>query len=274
MPSGGSAARARERQASAGAVARGRVSSLSAFLPAHDEEDNIVGMVEALARVLPAVAERWEIIVVDDGSRDRTGELADRLARRDPDRVRVVHHGVNGGYGAALRSGFAAARCDYVFFTDADRQFDVASLPALLVPLGDGDAEIVVGYRQRRADRLTRRLLSAGWNRLVRWQLGLELRDVNCAFKVFRRSAVAGIDIESDGAMGSAELMARIARRGHRVAEVPVPHLPRPAGRPSGGRLDVIVRAFVDLVLLRRRLRATPTVSGAAVAAPRPAAIR
>ena len=211
-----------------------RLSGLSAFLPAHNEAANIRAAAESLLRVLPRVARRWELIIVNDGSSDRTGALAEVLARSHRGRVRVVHHPRNEGYGAALRSGLAAARFEYVFFTDADCQFDAAELPLLLQPLEH--AEAVVGWRRARADCLYRRLISAGWNRLVCGLLRLDLRDVNCAFKVFRRSAVAEIEIAADGATASAELMAQLVRRGNRVVQMPVAHFPRPAGVPSGGR--------------------------------------
>jgi glycosyltransferase involved in cell wall biosynthesis len=232
-----------------------RLSSLSAFFPAHDEEANVVPLTEAFLRVLPAVAERWELIIVDDGSRDRTPALADELARTRPG-VRVVHHDVNRGYGAAVRSGIAACRCDFVFFTDGDRQFDPAEIRALIPQLARAD--VVVGYRHARADPLSRRLNAAGWNLLMRTLLRIPVRDVNCAFKLFRREALAGIHAQADGAMLSAELMARIARRGHRIAEVPVAHLPRRAGTPTGAKPGVILHAFAELFRLYRDLKAPP----------------
>lgn len=230
------------------------LSGLSAFLPAYDEEENIVPMAEAVLRVLPRVAERYELIIVDDGSRDRTGVLADMLARRRPGVVRVVHHPRNRGYGAALRSGFEEARFEYVFFTDADRQFNPANLLELLDPLGTAD--VVVGYRERRADPLPRRLNAAAWNWLVRRLFRVPVRDVNCAFKIFRRTTLRGFSIESDGAVASAELLARLRQGGHRIVEVPVAHFQRRAGRATGGQPRVIVNAFVELFHLSRRLRA------------------
>src|SRR5881409_277729 len=155
-----------------------RLPSLSAFFPAHNEEENLVPMAAALLSVLPAVADEWELVVVDDGSEDATGRLADELAARHP-RVRVVHHRTNRGYGAAVRSGLAAARYDYVFFTDGDHQFDVRQIVRLIPALDRADA--VVGYRAHRSDPALRRLNAAGWNLLVRRLLGLSVRDVNCA---------------------------------------------------------------------------------------------
>ena len=233
-----------------------RLPSLSACFPVHDEEANVDPMTTALLRVLPAVAERWELIIVDDGSRDGTGAIVDRLAREHPG-VRVVRHERNRGYGAAVRSGLAACRYDYVFLTDGDRQFDPADLPALLPPLAHAD--VVAGYRRSRADPPLRRWNTAGWNLLVRILLGVPVRDVNCAFKLLRRDAVAGLELRADGALLPAELLARIAQRGGRIVEVPVTHHPRVAGTPSGARPGVVVRAFGELIRLGRELRAHTT---------------
>src|SRR5215470_13634114 len=231
-----------------------RLPSLSAFFPARDEEANVLPVAAGLLRVLPAVAVRWELVIVDDGSRDATGRLADALARAHA-AVRVVHHATSRGYGGAIRAGLAAARYEYVFFTDGDGQYDPAQIPALIAELGRAD--VVVGYRHARADPLARRLNAAGWNLLVRVLFGLPVRDVNCAFKLFRRSALAGIVPEADGAMVSAELLARLVRAGHRIVEVPVDHYPRRHGVPSGASPRVVARAFVELFRFYRRLRAS-----------------
>jgi glycosyltransferase involved in cell wall biosynthesis len=214
-----------------------RLPSLSAFFPVFDEEANVGPMVDALLAVLPEVAARHELIVVDDGSRDRTGVLADALARRHP-AVRVVHHDRNRGYGAAIRAGLAAARHEYVFLTDGDQQFDPAEIARLLPHLPA--AEAVVGWRRRRADPLRRRVAGRAWNLLVRALLGLDVHDVNCAFKLVRRRALAGVTLAADGAAVSAELLAALRARGARIVEVPVSH--RPVGRrvraEAAGRLE------------------------------------
>lgn len=229
-----------------------RLPSLTAFIPVRNEEDDVVPAAEALLRTLPTVAERSELVIVDDGSTDRTGELADAFARRHPT-VRVIHHPVGRGYGAALRTGLAAARAEYVFFTDGDRQFDPADLAALVRHARNADA--VVGYRRVRQDPVRRRVSGSAWNALVRVVLGLRVRDVNCAFKLLRRSTVADFAPASDGAAISAELMLHLHRTGRRVVEVPVAHRPRHAGRPSGGRPRVVARAFVELAALFFRFR-------------------
>jgi glycosyltransferase involved in cell wall biosynthesis len=233
------------------APADGRLPGLSAFFPVFDEESNVVPMAEALLAALPQVARRWELVIVDDGSRDATGALADAFAARHPG-VRVVHHERNRGYGAAIRSGLATARLEYVFLTDGDRQFDPAEV-ARLVPALER-ADVVVGFRARRSDPLFRRLYAVGWNALVRRLLGLPVRDVNCAFKLMRRDALAGLRLEAEGAAVSAELLARLGRSGRRIVELPVAHFPRRAGRATGGRARVVARAFAELLLLYRRL--------------------
>jgi glycosyltransferase involved in cell wall biosynthesis len=229
-----------------------KLPSLSAFFPAHDEEANVVPLAEALLEVLPQVADTWELIVVDDGSTDATGALADELARARPG-VRVVHHPINRGYGAALRSGFAAARHEYVFFTDGDRQFDPGQIGRLIAELGRAD--VVVGYRANRADHAIRRLNGFAWNVLVRALFRIPVRDIDCAFKLIPRRALAGYELQAEGAMISTELLAQLIARGHRVVETPIDHYPRVSGVSSGGDPRVILRAFAELRRLHRRLR-------------------
>lgn len=205
---------------------------------------------EALLAVLPEVAEQWELIIVDDGSRDGTGALVEALARRP--HVRAVRHPVRRGYGAAIRSGLSAARHEHVFFTDGDLQFDPAQIRRLIPELDAAD--VVAGYRHRRADHAGRRLYAWLWNRMLRALLRVPVRDANCAFKLLRRRVVADLRLQAEGAVLSAELLARVVQRGYRVVEVPVDHFPRVQGKSSGGNAGVILRAFVELVRLRREL--------------------
>ena len=164
-----------------------RVSQLSFFFPAHNEADNIEALVAEALEVLPTLAERFEIIAVDDGSRDATPQIADRLAASDA-RIRVVHHEINKGYGAAVRSGLGAARYDLVAFTDGDRQFKVADLGRLLVRLAQPDQpDVVVGYRVKRADPFIRTAYARAYRLALNIFYRLGVRDVDCAFKLFRR---------------------------------------------------------------------------------------
>ena len=231
-----------------------RLSSLSASFPAHNEEDNVGPMIEDLVTALPDFAERFEVIVVDDGSRDRTFERDSAIAARDQ-RVRVIRHEVNRGYGAAVWTGLASGTMDYAFFTDGDRQFDVRQVGDLIARI-DG-ADVVVGWRLDRKDNAIRIANAHAWNGLIRNLLNVPVRDVDCAFKLFRREVLAGLEIEAGGAMFSSELLARLAARGVRIVEVPVRHLPREHGKSSGGNPRVIARAFYELFKLYRKLQRT-----------------
>ncbi|HKV39065.1 MAG TPA: glycosyltransferase family 2 protein, partial [Blastocatellia bacterium] len=172
----------------------------------------------------------WEVIIVDDGSEDSTGEISDRLAAADP-RVRVIHHNPNRGYAAALRAGFTSARYSLIFFTDSDNQFDVREISRLL-PLVQ-DADIVCGFRIYRFDPLTRLVLSWGFNLLVRIVFRLRVRDIDCAFKLFRREVFDKVTIESQKFFVNAEVLAKAKRYGFSMVEVGVRHYPRPAGRST-----------------------------------------
>jgi glycosyltransferase involved in cell wall biosynthesis len=240
----------------AGSAGR-RLAALSYFFPAHNEAANLRGLVEEALATLPGLAETFEIIVVDDGSRDDTAAIADELAAAHP-AVRAVHHPTNLGYGAALRSGFAAARYDHLAFTDGDRQFKVADLGRLIDRLAAGGADAVVGYRIRRADPLVRTVYAKLYRLANRIFFGLKVRDVDCACKLFTRASLEGVRVESGGAFFSAELLVKLRARGRLLVEVGVPHYPRTAGSPTGARPQVVLRAVRDFWALRLRLWATP----------------
>ena len=235
------------------------MTALSYFFPAHDEVENIEALVEEALRELADLADSFEVICVDDGSRDGTAALADRLATEHPDVVRVVHHPVNQGYGAAVRSGLAAARYPLICFTDGDRQFRVADLAALLDRLSGQasagtTADVVAGYRLRRADPPIRLVYARIYRACLRLFFGLAVRDPDCACKLFRREALEGVRLESRGAFLSAELLIKIAGQGGVIAEQGVPHHPRTAGRASGADPGVVARAVRDFWALRLRL--------------------
>jgi glycosyltransferase involved in cell wall biosynthesis len=231
------------------------VPRLSFFFPAHNEEANIEALVAEALETLPSLAETFEIIAVDDGSKDRTGELADRLAAEHPDVVRVVHHNPNRGYGGALRSGFEAARYELLAFTDGDRQFRIADLGRLTARMAEADhPDVVVGYRIKRADPFVRIAYARTYKLANRIFFGLQVTDVDCACKLFRREALDGVRVESGGAFFSAELLNKIRQAGRSIAEVGVPHYPRTAGSPTGAKPSVIWRAVKDFWMLRLRL--------------------
>ncbi|TMF74564.1 MAG: glycosyltransferase family 2 protein [Chloroflexi bacterium] len=235
-----------------------RLDGLSFFFPALNEEENVAPIVEEALTVLPRFADDLEITVVDDGSTDRTGAIADELALKDS-RVRVIHHGSRRGYGGAVRSGLVAATKPWVFFTDGDRQFALEDL-GRLVEAADG-ADAVVGYRIKRADPARRLFVAWVYNRLIRLLFGGGWRDVDCAFKLFRRDVFARVPLErvrSNGAFFSPELLITLRRAGLRVRQVGVRHFPRTAHEPKGASPRVIVRAIRDLLRLRARLWLRP----------------
>jgi hypothetical protein len=226
--------------------------SLSLVLPAFNEEANIDAVVQDSLATLPAFVDRYEIIVVDDGSRDRTGEIVAGLAATD-DRVRLVRHARNRGYGAALISGFDASTGDFVMFMDADRQFSIRDL-RLLVPFA-GEYDIVAGFRMERSDPLHRRVLAEMFNVSVRLLFGVHLRDIDCAFKLFRGELLRGLPLTAPGALINTEIQAKARRQGARLQQVGVHHYPRIAGEATGGSPRVIVRAVGETLALWWRMR-------------------
>ncbi len=232
-----------------------RLPELSFFFPAHDEEANLEPLVIEAIAALPSLADRVEIIAVDDGSKDGTAAIADRLAAEHPGIVRAVHHPANLGYGAALRSGFRASRYAHVAFTDGDRQFRVADLGRLVERMAAPDRpDVVVGFRIRRADPFIRTAYARAYKLANRVWFGLRVRDVDCACKLFRREALVGVRVESGGAFFSAELLIKLRAGGRSIAEVGVPHYPRTAGSQTGARVSVVWRAVKDFWSLRLRL--------------------
>lgn len=225
--------------------------TLSIFFPAYNEEENIRQTIVRTIRVVedsPYVAD-YEILIIDDGSSDNTRKIAEDIASRYPS-VRVITHSQNYGYGAALKTGIAAARMEYVFFTDADLQFDIIELQNLLVHLAR--YPVVIGYRAPRRDSLVRLLNAWGWNMLNRLLFGLRVRDIDCAFKIFKRIEIQSLDLQSKGAMISAETLIRLTRKRVPFKEVPVSHVPRKAGLSTGAKFSVIFRAFNEMVELYR----------------------
>jgi len=243
------------RTADAARMHDARLTSLTVVLPCHDEEDNVDQAVREASAAARDAAHDFEIVVVDDGSSDGTRRLAAACAAEDG-HVRLLLHAENRGYGAALRTGIAAARCDWILLTDADLQFDLGELREFVAPAADLD--LLVGYRLARMDPLPRRLNAYAWNRLVDRVFHLDVRDVDCAFKLIRRDLAQRLHLTADGAMISTELVARAALAGARMGEFGVHHRPRLAGRQSGADPAVVISAFRELRRIRAELDATP----------------
>jgi glycosyltransferase involved in cell wall biosynthesis len=229
-----------------------RVRELSVFLPCYEEEGNVARTVERAVTVLrERDLDRFEVIVVNDGSRDGTGAIADAMAS-EYDEVRVAHHVQNQGYGAALRTGFSESKFAWVFFTDGDGQFDLAEIDAFLTAADD--AQVVIGYRLQRADHFGRRMNTWLWSLAVRTLFRLRVRDIDCAFKLLSRHTLDEVGpLTASGAVISTELLIGVRRARIPIREIGVHHYPRQAGAPTGASINVILRALRELVQLRMK---------------------
>jgi glycosyltransferase involved in cell wall biosynthesis len=225
---------------------------ISAVMPAYNEQANLEESVGRMAKALATNTRGFEIIVVDDGSQDGTVALLDRLKGAHPN-LRVIRHPINRGYGAALRSGFDAARYPWIFLMDADNQFDPAEVELLLARAAEAD--IVAGYRKHRRDPLLRRLNAWAFFTLVRLLFGRLVRDVNCAFRLTRRDLLSRMELHSEGALINTEMLVLARQLQARVVEVPVHHYPRTAGKQTGANLAVVIRAFRELLAFRAEMR-------------------
>ena len=223
--------------------------SISAFFPCYNEVEAIENLVDKSILILDDISNDFEIILVDDGSTDGTCELIDELAAKYPS-VKAVHHTQNKGYGAALQSGFMAAKKQLVFYTDGDSQFDIAELPEIM-PLID-KYDIVSCYRLNRKDGRLRKLNAWAWGKLVCFLFKMKIRDIDCAFKLYRRDIFNHITMQSTGALIDAEILARALRAGYTIKQTGVNHYPRMAGSSTGANPAVILRAFRELLKLRK----------------------
>ena len=227
--------------------------SLSVVLPTFNEEENIVQTVENALIALKQYIPEYEIIIVNDGSRDETGNLTAKLAEAH-DTVRVIKHPVNRGYGGALRSGFEASTKEFVFFTDSDGQFRFDEIQKFIPLLGEYD--MLLGFREDRQDPWFRKLNSRIGNLLARLMLEIHVRDINCAFKFFRRSLLQDLPLRSQGAFINTEILAYARRSEWSLFQLPVKHYPRLRGNPTGAHPAVILKTFKEYFELKERLLA------------------
>jgi len=227
-----------------------KVPELSIFFPFWNEQDNIEKVVKDAIAVAKNIADKWEIIMVDDGSVDNTLRIAEKLAKEDK-RLKVVAHQPNRGYGAALTAGFTHAQYELVVFSDGDGQFDFSEVTRLLEKIDEAD--IVIGFRKKRRDRkLFKRLLLM--NLLKVWDLMLfhfYFRDIDCGFKMFKKEALEKImPLRSEGAMITTEILAKAKRKKLIIKEVGVTHYPRELGYQTGANFPVIIRAVLESFIL------------------------
>jgi putative flippase GtrA len=218
--------------------------SISIVLPAYNEEAVIATTVSRVFQTLSRIVADFEILIVNDGSKDRTGVIVAAIAAREP-RVHLISHQVNQGAGAALVSGFMRATKAYTFYMDSDGQFDILDLARMLPYLNEYDG--VFGYRLNRQDPWIRKLNARCWNQVVRFTFNLRIRDIDCAFKIFRTDYFSQVMLEAHGALLLTEVVYKFARAGYSYTEVPVRHLPREGGNPTGAKPSVILHAFKEL---------------------------
>ena len=218
---------------------------LTAFFPAYNDEHTIEGIVRTAAEEIGKVTDDFEIVVIDDGSKDGTGTIADRLARELPF-VRAIHHPRNLGYGAALISGFKNARKDLIFYTDGDGQYDVREIHNLLAQL-QPNIDLVNGYKVKRADAWYRIWIGASYRWAMRKAFALSIRDVDCDFRLIRRRVFDVISLESTSGVICVEMARKFDVAGFRMAEIPVSHYPRLHGRSQFFRLPHLSQTLKGL---------------------------
>ena len=228
-----------------------RLRSLSVVMPAHNEEENIEAAVIDGLEAAAAVARRYEVVVVDDGSTDATAAIVESMAAVYGDSVRLIRNEHNLGYGPTVRRAWTAARMEWVLFTDSDCQFDLREV-AQLVTLTD-EADLVAGWRRKRQDSLPRRINAVIFNIAARLFFGTRVKDIDCAFKLMRTSALRRLDLTANSAMVNTELLYQARQHGLRIAQLPVTHYPRQFGQASGGDVKVITRAIGEFFAMRRR---------------------
>lgn len=220
---------------------------LSIILPAHNEAGNLPELIKKITDCMRELAWDYEVIIVNDGSTDGSEEVIENL--QIDSRIKAVHHPKNRGYGAALRSGFSAATKEWIFFMDADGQFDIKEISRLAEYLDEAD--MIIGYRKNRQDHLVRKLNAQIFNLAVNILFGLWIRDIDCAFKLIKKEIVERADLESDGALINTELLVRAKKLGYKIKQIPVSHYSRLSGEQSGANIKVILRAVKEILLFR-----------------------
>lgn len=231
----------------------GSKNGISAFFPAYNDGGTIASMVLSAILVLGKLTDDYEVIVVNDGSRDYTSEILDELERRY-DRVRVIHHEKNKGYGGALRTGFSQASKEFVFYTDGDAQYDVRDLAGLWKEMNDS-IDMVQGYKIGRSDPLHRVIIGRLYHLMTNLAFSIHLKDVDCDFRLIRRSVFDKVHLESDSGVICVEMMTKIRHAGFRISEVPVHHYHRAYGKSQFFNFRRIARVGIDLLKLWWQLR-------------------
>ena len=235
-----------------------KTPSLSIFFPMYNEKATVERMAGKALTVLAALADDYEVLIVDDGSSDGSERIADDLARRHP-QVRVIHHPHNRGYGAALRTGFQSAAKELVFYTDSDEPVNLWEIKQAL-PLVGPNVDLVIGYRIKRYDKLRRFIYSKVYNSLCRLLFGVHVRDINFSFKLIKRKVLQRIRLGAGSTFIDGELLAEAVRYGCHIAEIPIEYFPRRSGSSSFDTLRAAFYALDEMLAYwwRTRVRRLP----------------
>lgn len=230
-----------------------KINKLSVFFPTYNEEENISKVVGNTKKVLEKVTNTWEIIIVNDGSKDGTRKVAEKLSKNDK-RIRVINHKVNRGYGGALKTGFKAAKYPWVAFTDSDGQFDFSEIEKLIVH--KDKADLILGYRLQRADSLARKIYTFIWALIPRVIFGMKVKDYSCGFKMIKKEVFVSVQpLVGEEKVTQIELLVKAQRKGFKFVEVGVHHYPREHGSQTGANLNVVLKSIKDLVNLWQKIR-------------------
>ena len=231
------------------------IKELSIFLPCYNEAENLDKTVKNVVEHADRVADKWELLLVNDGSKDNTLAVAEKLASKDK-HLKVVNHPINRGYGAALKSGLYNSKYPWIAFIDADGQFNFEEIDEFIKTQEKTSADLVIGYYRKRQVPLLRKLNSFAWQTVVFALFGLHVRDIDCGFKLISKKVVDKVDkLESErGAFISSEFLIKAKKHNFKIVEIPVHHYPRKAGEATGAKLNVIIKSFIDLFKLWKRL--------------------
>jgi len=233
-----------------------KIDEISVFLPAYNEEKNIKQTVNLVHNVVKNVSKKFEIIIINDGSKDKTGEIAKELSLQNKT-IRVITHEKNKGYGGSLISGFYNSRYKWISFIDSDGQFDFSEINKLIEEQKKTNADLVIGSYSKRKVSCLRRINTFIWQMLIRTMFNLKVKDIDCGFKLIKKDVIEKIPkLESQrGAFISTEFLVKSKLAGFKIAEVPVSHFERKDGKATGANLNVIINSFKDLFVLKKKLR-------------------
>jgi len=232
------------------------IDELSVFFPVYNEEKNIENTVKKAIKVLEKIAKKWEIIIVEDGSKDNSLEVVKNISKKYKN-IRLVIHEKNRGYGGAFKSGFYNAKYNWITFTDADGQFDFSEISNFINKQKETNADLVIGYYKKRRVPFVRIVNSKAWELVVYLMFGLHVRDIDCGFKLVNKKVIEKIPkLEAErGAFISSEFLIKAKRNGFKIVEIPITHYPRVYGRGTGADLKVIINSFIDLWKLRNKIK-------------------